>query len=217
MSNITGNQGRNSFTLGRVAQSVGDYFTRIKRYEEAKEEYRSALLAFSHVPHSSPDFAKAQKNKAIMQRYLLVDLSQWRLPIPDFTQAITAGWLTLEDILGTQSLAFRTITSQDQTIKRAKRIIFNVEQTVALVVELTPLENQTVDVLLHVGVIEPQTELPENLTLILLSETGQPLDNEIRVGKHCNYIKQSIKGTSGEQFSVKLILGEISIIEDFIL
>ena len=84
-------------------------------------------------------------------------------------------------------------------------------------VELTPLEYQEMSISLQVYPIEPQTELPQNLTMILLSETGEPLGGEIRAGNHNNYLEQPLTGKSGERFSVKLVLGEISLVENFII
>ena len=204
------------------AQSVGDYFIRIKRYDEAREEYQEAIMAYNLVLQSSSQFALAQTQKGIIPKILddfsplafVNDLSQWLQNI--FTKAIEAGWRTPEKILGARQLAFRTATSKVQTIKRAKRITFNVEQTVALVVELTPIENQEITIRLRVSAIEPQTELPENLTLILLSESGESLA-EIQASSHSDYLEQSLTGKSGEQFSVKLVLEKISIIEKFII
>lgn len=141
----------------------------------------------------------------------LTQLSQW------FTSVIDISWQTLEDLLGARQLAFRTAVSKTQTIKRAKRLAFNVEQTVALVVELSLLENHEIHLHLQVHPIEPQTKLPENLTLILLSETGEPLDKEIRTGNHENRIGYELTGKSGERFSVKLVLEEISIVEYFMI
>ncbi len=230
MSNITRNQRRNPFTLGEIAQSVGDYFIRIKRYDEAKEEYKEAIMAYNLVLQSSSHFAFAQKHKRIIQKILdelsiknvyvfpppalVNDLSQWLQN--NFTKAIEMNWQTLEEIFGTKQLAFRTAASKAQSIKRAKHITFNVEQTIVLAVELTPLENQEISILIHVSVIEPQTELPENLTLILLSETGESL-TEIQASSHNNYFKQPLKAKSGEQFSVKLVLEECSFMEKFII
>jgi len=187
-------------------------------------------MAYNLVLQSSSQFALAQNQKGIIQKFLdelstknvsvfprralVNDLSQWLQQ--NFTKAIEAGWQTLEEIFGVRELAFRTAASKAQTIKRAKRIAFNVKQTVVLVVELMPIENQEISILLRVYAIEPQAELPENLTLILLSESGEPLA-EIQASRHNNYLEQPLTAQSGEQFSVKLVLGEISIVEDFII
>jgi hypothetical protein len=70
MSEITGNQERNFFVLGQIAESVGDYFVRIRRSEEAIEEYEEAIRAYKLVPDACPDFAEAQKHLAIVRGYL---------------------------------------------------------------------------------------------------------------------------------------------------
>jgi hypothetical protein len=46
-----------------VAQAVGDYLTRLERYEEAREEYQQATAAYEQVLPSSPNYSEAQTNK----------------------------------------------------------------------------------------------------------------------------------------------------------
>ncbi len=42
----------------------------IKRIKEAREEYQDAVRAYDMVPRSSPEFAEAQKHKAVVLKYL---------------------------------------------------------------------------------------------------------------------------------------------------
>lgn len=137
-----------------------------------------------------------------------IHLSQWLQN--NFGEAIKAGWQTVEEILGTGQLAFRQVQ-----VKRAKSIHLG-EQTVVLVVELRTTEEQVIDIFLCVYPIDNKTDLPENLRLSLLSESGKLLE-EIQAGNHKNYLEQPLDGVSGERFSVKLALDESSVTEDFII
>ncbi|NET56714.1 MAG: DUF1822 family protein [Symploca sp. SIO2E6] len=64
MSDVSRNQERNSFLDGRIAQLMGDYLTRLERYEEAREEYQEAGIAYQQISSISPDFETAQTNQA---------------------------------------------------------------------------------------------------------------------------------------------------------
>lgn len=225
MSNITANQDGNVFILGQIAQSVGDYFKQIKRYDEAREEYLEANRAYDLVHSSSPDFADAQNNKNIV-RNLLNELSNLP-PVDDskppvmilndwflnkFDQAVEAGWQTLESISGTR---LQQAVRGSHVSERAMEIYLGPE-TVILVIELNELENNEIRILLHILPIDEQTYLPENMTLTLLSESGEVLTN-IQTGSNDDRIKQSLTGSIGEQFGVKISLAEISVIENFVI
>lgn len=66
MSGISGNQERNSFLDGQIAQLIGDYLTRLQRYEEAREEYQEASEGYENISPASPDFETAQNNQKVV-------------------------------------------------------------------------------------------------------------------------------------------------------
>ncbi len=70
MSHLRGNQKRTLFLTGRVAQAVGDYLTRLERYEEAREEYQQATAAYEQVLPSSSKYLEAQTNREKVLRQL---------------------------------------------------------------------------------------------------------------------------------------------------
>jgi predicted negative regulator of RcsB-dependent stress response len=59
MSGISGNQERNSFLDGQIAQLIGDYLTRLQRYEEAREEYQEASEGYEESDHKCKTISKA--------------------------------------------------------------------------------------------------------------------------------------------------------------
>jgi len=151
MSTLTGNQDGNVFVLGQIAQAVGDYFTQIKRRDEAKEEYQQAITAYNLVPHSSPDFAPAQNQKGIVQKILeewqnhtapainviprqvLAQLREW------FANLFQSDWQPPEVIL-TPAFASRSVKGEEKTqladkIERAKIISLDT-QAVTVFVQL---------------------------------------------------------------------------------
>jgi len=66
MSGTSGNQERNSFLDGQIAQLIGDYLTRLQRYEEAREEYQEASEGYENISPASPDFETAQNNQKVV-------------------------------------------------------------------------------------------------------------------------------------------------------
>ncbi len=56
--------------MGQMAQSTGDYFVLLGRYEEARGEYQSALTTYEQVLSDSADFGEAQSNKQTVLKSL---------------------------------------------------------------------------------------------------------------------------------------------------
>ncbi|MFM7791786.1 MAG: hypothetical protein ACKO90_28015 [Microcystis panniformis] len=63
MSGTSGNQERNSFLDGQIAQLIGDYLTRLQRYEEAREEYQEASEEYENISPASPDLRQPKITK----------------------------------------------------------------------------------------------------------------------------------------------------------
>ncbi|MEM1392185.1 MAG: DUF1822 family protein [Cyanobacteria bacterium P01_H01_bin.150] len=102
-------------------------------------------------------------------------------------------------------------------IRRVKQIDLGMQVkgvAVALAVSLVEKENQRVSVLLQVYPTANNTYLPANLKLMLLDERGNLL-REVTSRDADIYIQLKLNGTRGEEFSVRVALGEIGITEDF--
>jgi len=217
MSNLARNQRRNPFTLGQVAQSVGDYFTSIKRYDEAREEYQEAIMAYNLVLQSSSQFALAQTQKGIIQKFLddfsplafVNDLSQWLQK--NFTKATEAGWQMLEEIFAKPIPAFMATVA----IKRAKRIDLGTDYTVVLVVELNEIENQDIKVIMRLYPFGEQTNLPDNLKFTVIPKSGEP--HEYLAKSHHPAFETEWFYKRGEQFRVKMQLNDVTVTEDFVI
>ncbi|MDY6805037.1 MAG: DUF1822 family protein, partial [Cyanobacteriota bacterium] len=84
---------------------------------------------------------------------------------------------------------------------------------VALSAELTPISgSEELDITVGVHAIEEH--LPPGLQLILLDESGENV-SEIIARVADTAIQQDLSGFPGEEFSIKVVLGESSIIEYF--
>jgi len=154
-----------------------------------------------------------------------VNLSQWLVNV------FETGWQSVETLLNPlePDLAFRfrsaassSLTDQevpDAGISRAKLIDLGMQIAgyfVALVVEVRPESEQRSSILLQVHPTGNQTYLPPLLQLIVLDEFGL-IFLEAQARSADNYIQLEFSGLPGEQFSVKVALGDASIMEDFVV
>lgn len=155
----------------------------------------------------------------------IVQLNQW------FNHVFETGWQGVETILGPAraNLAFSfrrsdtaiggTNENREDRIRRAKLIDLGMQlagHAVALIVELRSLPEQKVDILLQVHPAGSQIYLPPQLQLAVLDATEQ-LFLEAQARKADNYIQLQFSGNPGENFSVKVALGNVSFIENFII
>jgi hypothetical protein len=158
----------------------------------------------------------------------VTNLSQWLKGIAD------AGWQTLEALFNTQSAnpAFSIRTSEQSRendannpadgIRRGKLIDLGIElagNPVALVVTLTPAEaNEEIDIRLRVYPTGKQNYLPPGLQLIVLDESGDSVPELKAEARSADeWIQREFSGQPGERFSVKIALGDLSIIENFVI
>jgi hypothetical protein len=154
-----------------------------------------------------------------------VNLSQWLINI------FERGWETVETLLApdepdlafsfrsTPDLLMSDLELSDRGIRRAKLIDLGMQLAgypVALVIELKPESEQKINILLQVHPTGNQTYLPPLLQLTVLDESGLNF-LEAQARSADNYIQLQFSGLPGEKFSVKVALGEASVIEDFVL
>lgn len=149
-----------------------------------------------------------------------VHLSQWLQNVFD------SSWQTVESLLNPAlALGFRKANDSNATdseyldphVRRAKLIDLGMQlagNSIALVVELRPESEHKTSILLQVHPTGNQIFLPPLLQMIVLDET-QAVFLEAKARRADNYIQLQFNGTTGERFSVKLALGEVSITENF--
>ncbi len=149
-----------------------------------------------------------------------IQLSNW------LDNLFTKGWQSLQEYLQSQNYEpgfnFRSpalITSKPKTGKTnlaegIKLIKFEkAEQQVALVVgaDLKTQLESTISV--KVFPLGSSTYLPQDLQLLILSETGEPVVQT--KAKATKQIEVEFSGEKGEQFRVKVVLDDFSITETF--
>ncbi|MFB2977732.1 DUF1822 family protein [Microseira sp. BLCC-F43] len=138
------------------------------------------------------------------------NLSQW------FDNIFDAGWQAVETILGQPQteLAFR-FRNPEGSVRRCKLIELGMTgQSVGLIVALTPESEQEMDIMVEVHPLKNQTYLPTNLQLMLLDEVGEMV-MDVQARSENKQIQLQFSGEIGDCFSVKLAVGDVSIMEEF--
>jgi hypothetical protein len=145
----------------------------------------------------------------------MVSLSRW------FENNFELGWQSIEVLLSTQlsNLALNLRSAPEAGVSRGKLIDLGIEQkgqAVVLLVSLTPLQEQKMDILVEVQPKNAQTYLPPNLQLIVLDNLGEAVMEAIARSAN-NYMQLQFSGSLGERFSVKVALEDVSVVENFVI
>lgn len=139
-------------------------------------------------------------------------LSQW------LKGACTKGWQTLEVLLGPRT-ALVAVRNQATGVQRAKLLDLGLqlgEQAVLLILTLSEDSGQGVNALVQVHPAEGEPYLPAQLKLIMLSESGEMLQ-EARARHQDNYIQlMEFSGQIGDRFRLQVALNDVSITETFV-
>ncbi len=145
----------------------------------------------------------------------LVKLKQWLDNIFD------AGWQEIETLLGTQgaNAAWSMRSADGAFISRGKLIDLGKQisdRAVVLVVTLPADNEQEMDIIVEVHPTSGQNYLPPNLHLMVLDFEGASV-MEAQTRNSNKNIQLQFSCEVGERFSVKVALGDVSVIEDFVI
>ncbi len=155
-----------------------------------------------------------------------VYLKQW------FEGVFAAPWQTVEALLLTEAAnpAFSTRSTEHRendtldpaaSVSAAKVIDLGMQlagHRVVLLVTLAAKADEEVDIRLRVRPTGFARYLPPGLQLIVLDEAGATCPElQVQARSDDNWIQLEFSGEPGEQFSVKLALGDVNITEDFVI
>ncbi|NJM72071.1 MAG: DUF1822 family protein [Scytonema sp. RU_4_4] len=140
-----------------------------------------------------------------------INLSKW------FENVFEASWQALDAILDPKATQLAFSFRKALEMKRCKLISLGTpNQAVAMIVAISQASEVEIDISVEVQPPQGYTYLPSNLQLMLLDENGEAVINT-----HLRSDNQSIqlefRGESGDRFSVKVALGDVSITENFII
>lgn len=135
------------------------------------------------------------------------------------------GWRSLDDLIGTaqpMAFSFRTdALASEATVRRAKLLDLVLQldaQPVVLLVAVTPEAEQQLGISVQVHPVAGEQCLPVGLTLRLVTEVGESLQ-EVRSRQQDNFIRlKRFRGKPGERFDIQIALGEkVTITESFVI
>ena len=152
--------------------------------------------------------AKQLQDAVCLEAQIQVNLSQWRKN--NFAQAIKAGWLTLEEIIGTRKFEFAY-----RSPKRAKKIDLGGDDILILETNMEEQANQEIKITLRLFSIHYKDYLPSQLKFSVIPMEGEPL--EVVAGHRHDCLEQEWFFNVGEQFRVKIELEPVSFTEEFFI
>ncbi|HLO51632.1 MAG TPA: DUF1822 family protein [Kamptonema sp.] len=142
---------------------------------------------------------------------------------------LEAGWQTVEAIEAllsppqtAPSLNFRSLTpikfkKQDNTAMGGKLLqLEEANAQVAIIVGLAAGEEQEMDFFVELYAVKPQIYLPLDLKLMVLDEQGKSVMQSVAT-KSSKNMQLKFSGYADEEFSVKVALGDVSIVHRFSL
>ena len=145
---------------------------------------------------------------------IVTRLSQW------LEKQFETGWHSVESVLNTQTAEpawnFREAVT---TLRRAKLIDLGSQpmaQSVVLVVEITQISVAQMRIIVEVCPSKGQTYLPAQLQLAVLDEEGARAMEAGGNSANKN-IQLRFRGRPEEEFSVEIKLGDVTIIEKFVI
>ena len=162
-----------------------------------------------------------------------VNLRNW------FQNVFEGGWQTLEMLLAMNSLGLspgyrsdhepdaNNVSQASESIKGAKFIHLGDTSsateaegrescTVEFLVFLVPQQDDRTRIMLQVHPTEHHSYLPKGLRLQILSEAGEMLQ-EVEAGSTNDYIQKQLIARDGERFGVRIVLGEVTWLENFVI
>jgi len=125
-----------------------------------------------------------------------------------------SDWQPVEELLisGRPAICFRKKTERTQGNQRGKLLNLGWDVEIALLIEVQPISKTEIDVQVEIC-STTQQELPSALKLLLLNEKGKVAMGTQPDGDESLLLRFSIE--PGELFSVRLMVGDTSITEDF--
>ncbi|GAA6616426.1 DUF1822 family protein [Scytonema sp. NUACC26] len=145
-----------------------------------------------------------------------INVVQW------FENIFDTGWQEVEALLGTQPVyAISSLRSiKEDFVSRSKLINLGgnqtTEQAVVLVVILSPNNESELDIIVEVHPTSGKNYLPQNLQLMVLDFEGISV-MEAQTRSTNKNIQLQFSAEVGERFSTKLVLGNISATENFVI
>ena len=210
--------------IGYLAVQISQSFREASLLGFVKEVSSEELLISQLQPlESLPEYLEELRrvkfgelaSQLSASRKALVNLQQW------FENSFEAGWQSIENLLDTEeaNLALNLRNAPEASVEGAKLIDLGIELTgeaIVLVVAIAPENEQEMNITVEVRPSSGQTYLPPNLQLMVLDDLEAPV-MEAETRNTNSYIQLQFSGCVRERFSVKVALGDATVIENFVI
>jgi Protein of unknown function (DUF1822) len=141
-----------------------------------------------------------------------IELGQW------LQDVFAEGWQAIDNLVNPEAYLALSPRNQGKGAKRGKLIDLGMQlqgQSTVLLLNITEDTEENLSVLVQLHPAGQERYLPQKITLTLLSQSGETLQ-EVRSRTQDNYIQlKSFKGQSGTPFSIMISLGDIFLLENF--
>ena len=143
-----------------------------------------------------------------------IKLTRWLADI------FEAGWQTVETLYGNSAIAYnlRSFSEEEGVTQRVQLIDLGMQlnhQQLVLFVSIIAENDRDVKIRVRLHPPEGQNYLPPNVHLILISESGEVLQ-QVESRLQDNWIQLSrFTGTVGEQFTIQIALGDVTVTKHF--
>ncbi len=208
--------------IGYLAIQFDEGFTQAK-FIGFLEKVESEKIPFEQWRSLDNFLELIEKLETVDSDHLEVNLGNWLQGIFDHT------WTAIETITQPSDLELgwnfrqrsrtssQTISNSNTSeIERVKIVSLEPPGTeMALLVGLTPTTLSELDISVELYPTQAYSYLPEGLQLMILDQTGKSVMQAEAGGSEKLLFKFS--GESGEQFSIKIVLREISVTEIFVI
>ncbi|BDI15888.1 hypothetical protein ANSO36C_16900 [Nostoc cf. commune SO-36] len=145
----------------------------------------------------------------IHKRRLLINLRQWVMGI------FESHWQAPELVFANNFRSSSTMTRPaTNSISRAK--VIDLVRQVLLLVQLTPTDSEVFDIRLRIYPADDAIHLPPDLQLIVLDADGNT-GMEVQARNADDWMQVEFSCQHEEKFSVKIVLGETSLMEEFVV
>jgi hypothetical protein len=178
----------------------------------------ATILGFTKNPRSEFPLMQLQSLEDFLA-YLsrirqpkLVNLRNW------FEGSFEEGWQTLKELFTGEQFELAQSFRSAVSIARGQEIDLGMqlaEQKLALVVRLPHEEDSEIDITVQVHPLGNKNYLPKGLRLSVLDES-EAVILEAESRDEDNFIQLGLIAETGDEFSIKITLGEATIIQNFL-
>lgn len=154
------------------------------------------------------------KEKDVVPREVLVNLSHW------LNNVVDDIWKNVQEVLDEErvELIFSHRYSTSPAMLKAQAIVLEMppnSHSLALVVAVIEKAVKERDIYLQVHPIG-RKNLPDGLEFVAIDTTSGQTIVQDKAGERREWIQLNLNGKPGEEFSIKIELGEVSVAQNFV-